>query len=263
VPRRTATAGAARAQPLSRDASPDAELHRRCRNGRRAGIGRVARAARALRPHPRGAFALAGRALQVIEWDQTHRFCGRCGTPTERHPPSGRGCPSCGLRSYPRIAPAMMALVLRERETAPRALAAYSRGMYSALAGSSNRGDARRDAGARSPRGSRHRGREPALFRQPAVAFPHSLMVAFVADYARARSRRSPTRSKRPTGSASTRCRACRTRSASRGGSSTTPSRVSRLDEAARPSMRTNRVSAKHESRKMKRGSELRRRGSH
>ena len=23
--------------------------------------------------------ALAGRAFQVIDWDATHRFCGRCG----------------------------------------------------------------------------------------------------------------------------------------------------------------------------------------
>src|SRR4051812_17092101 len=25
----------------------------------------------------------AGRAVQIAEWDRTHRFCGRCGTPTE------------------------------------------------------------------------------------------------------------------------------------------------------------------------------------
>ena len=27
-------------------------------------------------------FALAGRALQLVDWDRTHQFCGRCGTPT-------------------------------------------------------------------------------------------------------------------------------------------------------------------------------------
>jgi len=27
-------------------------------------------------------FAL-GRALQLVDWDRTHQYCGRCGTPTE------------------------------------------------------------------------------------------------------------------------------------------------------------------------------------
>ena len=27
-------------------------------------------------------FALAGRALQLVDWDRTHQFCGRCGAPT-------------------------------------------------------------------------------------------------------------------------------------------------------------------------------------
>src|SRR4051794_28121103 len=28
-------------------------------------------------------FTVAGRAVQLVEWERTHRFCGRCGTPTE------------------------------------------------------------------------------------------------------------------------------------------------------------------------------------
>ena len=31
---------------------------------------------------PEPLVAIAARAFQVIEWDRTHRFCGRCGTPT-------------------------------------------------------------------------------------------------------------------------------------------------------------------------------------
>ncbi|MBV9774231.1 MAG: NADH pyrophosphatase, partial [Gemmatimonadetes bacterium] len=27
-------------------------------------------------------FRMAGRAVQMVDWDRTHRFCGRCGTPT-------------------------------------------------------------------------------------------------------------------------------------------------------------------------------------
>jgi len=28
-------------------------------------------------------FILAGRALQIVAWDQTHQYCGRCGTHTK------------------------------------------------------------------------------------------------------------------------------------------------------------------------------------
>src|SRR5436853_2682888 len=32
------------------------------------------------------AWRLAGRAVQIVDWDRNHRFCGRCGTPTELSP---------------------------------------------------------------------------------------------------------------------------------------------------------------------------------
>src|SRR5688572_5342332 len=31
-------------------------------------------------------WTLAGRAVQLVEWTRTHRFCGRCATPTEPAP---------------------------------------------------------------------------------------------------------------------------------------------------------------------------------
>src|SRR2546430_17317615 len=46
-------------------------------------------------------FALAGRALQLVEWDRTHQYCGRCGTPTEaKRDERGRVCPACKLAAY-------------------------------------------------------------------------------------------------------------------------------------------------------------------
>lgn len=27
-------------------------------------------------------FTIAGRAIQIVNWDQTHQFCGRCGVRT-------------------------------------------------------------------------------------------------------------------------------------------------------------------------------------
>ena len=59
-------------------------------------------------------WAVAGRAVQLAEWGRTHRFCGRCGTPTEKQDNDrSMKCPACGLLAYPRLAPAMITLVTR------------------------------------------------------------------------------------------------------------------------------------------------------
>ena len=56
--------------------------------------------------------ALAGRATQLLDWQNNHRFCGKCGAATVMK--SGElamHCPACGLLAYPRISPAVMVLV--------------------------------------------------------------------------------------------------------------------------------------------------------
>lgn len=58
--------------------------------------------------------AIAGRAAQIVEWDGAHRFCGRCGAPTEiAESELARGCSSCDAVYYPRINPAVIMLVTR------------------------------------------------------------------------------------------------------------------------------------------------------
>jgi len=54
-------------------------------------------------------FGLAGRAFQIMDWDRTHLFCGRCGTQTvPKQTERSRQCPSCGQSHYPRVAPAVI-----------------------------------------------------------------------------------------------------------------------------------------------------------
>jgi NAD+ diphosphatase len=33
-------------------------------------------------------FVLSGRAIQIVEWDRTHQYCGHCATPTTQLPMS-------------------------------------------------------------------------------------------------------------------------------------------------------------------------------
>jgi NAD+ diphosphatase len=61
--------------------------------------------------------AVAGRAVQIVEWDRTHQFCGECGekmvlASLDR----SRSCPSCATPMYPRLAPAMICAVERGNE---------------------------------------------------------------------------------------------------------------------------------------------------
>lgn len=132
------------------------------------------------------AFALAGRATQLLDWQATHRFCGRCGTPTERLPDeAAMRCPACGLLAYPRIAPAVMVLV-RDGERLLLARSPHFKpGVYSALAGFVEPGETLEQCAAREVR--EEVGLEIANLRYFASQpwpFPHSLMVAFFADYA-------------------------------------------------------------------------------
>jgi NAD+ diphosphatase len=132
----------------------------------------------------------AGRAVQVVEWARTHRFCGRCGEPTvavegER----AMRCPSCGLLSFPRLSPAMITLVTRG-EPGPDQEALLARGvqfplpMFSCLAGFVEPGESLEGAVIREVheevgivvRNPRYVGSQP-------WPFPNSLMLGFRAEY--------------------------------------------------------------------------------
>ncbi|MBK5224384.1 MAG: NAD(+) diphosphatase [Acidimicrobiia bacterium] len=109
-------------------------------------------------------WTLAGRAVQLVEWDRSHRHCGRCGTPTEPAPGErARRCPACGLLARGRNFPMPM---------------------YSCLAGFVEPGETLEEAVAREV--LEEVGVEVTDIRyvssQP-WPFPHSLMIGFEATW--------------------------------------------------------------------------------
>ena len=128
----------------------------------------------------------AGRAVQVVEWERTHRFCGRCGIPTEAV--SGERatqCPQCRLMTFPRLSPAIIVLIHRGDEVLLARSHRFPEGMYSALAGFVEPGETVEGALEREVeeevglqvQNLRYQGSQP-------WPFPNSLMLGFFAEYA-------------------------------------------------------------------------------
>lgn len=131
-----------------------------------------------------------GRAVQLVSWGRTHRFCGGCASPTVRSTVhAAMECPECGLIAFPRIAPATITLVTRGPD-GPDQEALLARGvqwalpMYSCLAGFVEAGETLESCVVREIREEvgitvgdvRYRGSQP-------WPFPHSLMIGFRARY--------------------------------------------------------------------------------
>jgi NAD+ diphosphatase len=135
---------------------------------------------------PQELFRAAGAALQKVEWLRTHGFCSRCGHPTERHAhEQAMVCPSCGHLQFPRLSPAVIVLIERDREMLLARSPAFPEGVYSTVAGFVEPGESLEETVHREileevgvrVTNVRYFGSQP-------WPFPHSLMVGFTARWA-------------------------------------------------------------------------------
>jgi NAD+ diphosphatase len=139
---------------------------------------------------PEHQWLAAGRAVQIVEWARTHRFCGRCATPTVPSPGErSMMCPACSLIAFPRLSPAMITLVTRG-EPGPDQEVLLARGalwtvpMYSCLAGFVEPGESLEAAVIREiAEEVAIDVTNPRYFGSQPWPFPNSLMVGFRADY--------------------------------------------------------------------------------
>jgi NAD+ diphosphatase len=131
-------------------------------------------------------FWVAARAIQIVDWDRTHLFCGRCGVRMEpQQTERAKKCPQCGLLHFPRLAPAIIVLVERGDKLLLARSRRFASGMYSVLAGFVEPGESLEETVVRevreevgiSTKDIRYFGSQP-------WPFPHSLMIGFTATYA-------------------------------------------------------------------------------
>ena len=131
------------------------------------------------------AITMAGKAMQVLEWYSSHRFCGICGSPTVHHA-SQRVlvCANCEQQFFPRINPCAIMLVVRGEELLLARNARYKSGFYSCLAGFIEIGETPEQTVAREVREEVGIEVENIRYaRSQSWPFPSQLMLGFYADY--------------------------------------------------------------------------------
>lgn len=128
---------------------------------------------------------VAARAVQIAEWARTHRFCGACGQAMQ--PVAGERCFKCSActhLAYPRISPAMMVLIRKGDSYLMAMHTASPSKRFTPLAGFLEAGESVEEAVHREVYeevGLRVHNLK--YFASQSWPFPHSLMIAFTADY--------------------------------------------------------------------------------
>ena len=130
-------------------------------------------------------FLLAGKAFQIVSWDQQHQFCGRCGAHTEEQPGErAKICPKCGFISYPRICPAVITAVLKDDKILLAHAKAFKGNMYSLVAGFLEPGETLEEGVAREIMEEVSiKVKNIKYFRSQPWPYPNSLMIGFTAEY--------------------------------------------------------------------------------
>ena len=130
-------------------------------------------------------FDVAGRAMQLLAWKRTHKFCGVCGTKTEK---SGSDwslrCPGCGQTCYPRLSPCVIMAIRKGDQILLAQRPGSTHKMYTVLAGFVEPGEsaehcvmreAQEEVGIKV-KNIRYFGSQP-------WPFPGQLMLGYIADY--------------------------------------------------------------------------------
>lgn len=137
----------------------------------------------------------AARALGLINWHNSTRYCSRCGAPLTDHPAEiARVCGGCRITVYPRISPAIIVLVHRDGKILLARHASRNQDVYACLAGFVEHGETLEACVSREVfeetgltlKNIRYAGSQ-------SWPYPDQFMVAFHADWASGEIRTDPS----------------------------------------------------------------------
>jgi NAD+ diphosphatase len=130
-------------------------------------------------------FQLAGKAIQIVTWDQTHQYCSRCGSKVEVIPNErAKKCPSCDFITYPRISPATITAIFKGDKILLAHAHHFPGDMHSLIAGFLEAGETLEDCVRREimeevnlkVKNIQYWGSQP-------WPYPNSMMIGFTAEY--------------------------------------------------------------------------------
>ena len=132
-----------------------------------------------------GIYEKAGKASEMVFWDQHSQFCPVCGTKTEQTTPISKQCPSCGNEMFPAVSAAILVLIRREDRILLVQARNFTGPFHSLVAGFLETGETLEQCVEREVmeetgltiRNITYWGNQP-------WPYPSTLMVGFVADYA-------------------------------------------------------------------------------
>ena len=130
-------------------------------------------------------YGIAVKAYSVIQWEKNHQFCGCCGSRTlSQMNRFERSCSACKLSFFPRISPSIIVLIKKGDRLLMARGPHHPSGVYGLIAGFVEVGETLEAAVHREVmeevglkiKNLVYAGSQP-------WPFPHSLMMAFTADY--------------------------------------------------------------------------------
>lgn len=133
-----------------------------------------------------GLFQLAGRGVQLAEFYRSHRYCGYCAQPMRiSNKEWACLCDHCHERYYPQIAPCIIVAIRRGDEILLAQHTRHRGGIYTVLAGFAEVGETLEQTVAREVmEETQIRVKNVRYVTSQPWPFPHSLMMAFMAEYA-------------------------------------------------------------------------------
>lgn len=130
-------------------------------------------------------YQAAGKAHEILHWDNNSKFCSACGTPMVQKEDIMKRCPNCGREVYPAISTAILALV-RKGDSILLVHAHNFKGRFNSLvAGFLETGETLEECVAREVKEETGLDiKNITYFSNQPWPFPSGLMVGFIADYA-------------------------------------------------------------------------------
>ena len=136
---------------------------------------------------PYALFRLAGKAHELLHWDATTRFCGRCGAPMHLHTDISKRCTCCGDEVWPPLATAVIVAITRHggEEILLVQSHKFKRDYMGLVAGFVETGETLEECVKREVwEETRLHIRNLRYFASQPWPFPNVLMVGFTAEYA-------------------------------------------------------------------------------